>query len=133
MRSEQTPRAGDLARDDVPVARLDEPLAEVRARAEEAGFDTAVVVNGERVLFGIIRSRDLNGDAETAGEAMRPGPSTFRPNVGVAQLAELMRDHDLPNVPITRNDGRLVGLLLREDATEVAQRLGNNGEDDHDH
>jgi len=114
-------RAGDVARADVSTCRLHEPLVEVRERTRKAGFDTCVVVNDERVVFGLIRSRDLDGEAATAGEAMRPGPSTFRPNVSAAALARLMADHDLPNVPITTNDGRLVGLLLREDADRVAR------------
>lgn len=121
-------RAGELARADVPTCRLDEPLAEVRERTRAAGFETCVVVNEEGVVFGLIRSRDLEGDAPTAGEAMRPGPSTFRPNVGAADLGELMARHELPDIPITTNDGRLVGLLLREDAERVAGERH-----DHDH
>ena len=119
-------RAGEVARADVPTCRLDEPMDEVRERTRAAGFDTCVVVNEERAVLGLIRSRDLEGGAATAGEAMRPGPSTFRPNVGASDLAELMTDHDLPNIPITTNDGRLVGLLLREDAERVAR-------EQHDH
>jgi CBS domain-containing protein len=46
---------------------------------------------------------------------MRPGPSTYRPNVPVEELVEIMIDKDVPSSPITTNDGRLVGLLLRDD------------------
>jgi hypothetical protein len=31
-----------------------------------------------------------------------------------------MLDHGLPNSPITTSDGRLVGILLRDDAVRVA-------------
>jgi predicted transcriptional regulator len=55
---------------------------------------------------------------------MRPGPSTFRPNVPIQEMAEYMIDHDLVSSPITTSDGRLVGLLLRDDATRVAAELG---------
>ncbi len=51
---------------------------------------------------------------------MRPGPSTFRPNVPIGEMAHYMLEHDLPSSPITTSDGRLVGLLTAEDATRVA-------------
>ena len=51
---------------------------------------------------------------------MRPGPSTFRPHVPIEELAHFMIHHDLPTSPVTTSDGRLVGLLRREDAARVA-------------
>jgi Mg/Co/Ni transporter MgtE len=51
---------------------------------------------------------------------MRPGPSTFRPLVPIAEMARYMTEHDLPTVPITTADGRLIGVLRREDALQVA-------------
>ena len=54
---------------------------------------------------------------------MRPGPNTFRPHVSITELAKLMVDHDLDSSPVTTSDGRLVGLLLRRDATRVADEL----------
>jgi len=93
----------------------------VAERAREAGFDTAIAVNDERVVFGILRDRHLAKDPDlTVEDAMSAGPSTFRPSVDPSELAQLMIDHDLPNVPITTNGGVLVGLLLREDAARAA-------------
>jgi len=51
---------------------------------------------------------------------MRPGPSTFRPNVAIAEMAEFMAKHDLPNAPVTTSAGELIGLLVREDAERAA-------------
>jgi CBS domain-containing protein len=99
---------------------LDERLADVRERVSAAGFETCIAVGHDRVVLGILRSKHLDGDGEqTIEEAMSPGPSTFRPNVSAVQLAGLMADHNLPDLPITTNDGRLVGLLLREEAERV--------------
>jgi CBS domain-containing protein len=115
-------RAGGLARRDVPTARLEERLGEVRERVEASDHDTAVVVNGEGVVLGLLRPKHLDGDAETpVGEAMAPGPSTFRPHVYIMEMAEFMQRHDLPSTPITTGDGVLVGLLLREDAVQAAE------------
>jgi CBS domain-containing protein len=138
------PRAADVARRDVPTCRLDEPLAEVRERVLAAGWDACVVVNEERVVLGLLREKELrrSEDGLTAEQAMRPGPSTYRTFVGIEEMAEVLIEHDLPNAPITTADGRLVGLLRKQDAARVALELherehhGHEGEveaDEHNH
>ena len=118
------PRAGDVARKDVPTCSLDERLGDVRGRVRAAGWDACVVVNEERVVFGLLPAAELEGDADASIESvMRPGPSTFRPNVPIAEMAEYMVEHDLVNCPITTLEGRLVGLLRRDDAVREAVRL----------
>jgi Mg/Co/Ni transporter MgtE len=115
-------RAGGLARRDVPTARLEERLGEVRKRVEVSDRDTAVVVNEDRVVLGLLRPEHLDGDPGTSvEEAMAPGPSTFRPHVYIMEMADFMQRHDLPSTPITTGDGVLVGLLLREDAVRAAE------------
>jgi Mg/Co/Ni transporter MgtE len=80
-----------------------------------------VVVNEERVVFGLIREAELEADRDGLVEqAMRPGPSTFRPHVPIEEMAAFMQHHDLASSPITTSDGRLVGLLMREDALRIA-------------
>lgn len=118
------PRAGDVARKDVPTCGLDEQLGEVRARVESAGWDACVVVNDERVVFGLLRAEQLRqpGDRRIE-EAMRPGPSTFRPNVPIHEMSEYMGKHGVDSAPITTSDGRLVGLLRREDAERATHEL----------
>jgi len=119
------PRAGDVCRKDVPTCRLGERMGEVRDGVRAAGWDACVVTNDERVVFGLLRSAELAGaDASaTAEQAMRPGPSTYRPFVGIEEMAEVMLEHNLANCPITTSDGRLVGLLVKEDAARVALEL----------
>ena len=122
------PRAGSMARADVPTCRLDEPLAEVRDRVRTAGWDACVVVNHERVVLGLLRAKELDADPGLRVEqAMRPGPSTFRPFVAIEEMASFMIDHDVPNAPVTTSDGRLVGLLRREDAARAAHQLHAGG------
>ena len=118
------PRAGTVACTDVPTAALDEALEDVRERVRAAGWDACVVVNSERVVFGLLRAEQLAAEGNGPVERfMRPGPSTFRPNVPIEEMAEYMIEHDLVSCPITTNDGRLVGLLRREDAAKVALEL----------
>jgi predicted transcriptional regulator len=123
------PRAVDVARGDVPTCGLNDRLGEVAERVRAAGWDACVVVNPERVVFGLLRAKQLDADpALRIEQAMRPGPSTFRPYVSIVEMAQYMADHDLENSPITTSDGRLVGLLRRRDATRVASELGKGGE-----
>jgi CBS domain-containing protein len=113
-------RAGDMARRDVPTCGLEEPMHAVRARTAAAGWDACVVVNDERIVLGLLRAAELGKDDEERVErVMRPGPSTLRPYVSLHDVAKFMTAHDLPNCPITTSDGRLVGLLRREDLATV--------------
>ena len=119
-----TPHAGGVARGDVPTCGLDERLGAVAARVRAAGWDACVVVNQERVVLGLLRAKELEGGPASRIEAaMRPGPSTFRPHVAIAELAHHLVDHDRENAPITTSDGRLVGLLRRGDALRAAHEL----------
>jgi Mg/Co/Ni transporter MgtE len=115
------PRAGEVSRKDVPTAQLDERLGEVSERVRAKGWDAAVVINSERVVLGLLRSKELEKDPNLRVEqAMRPGPSTFRPYVSIKEMAENMTQHKLESSPITTSDGRLVGLLLQKDAVRKA-------------
>lgn len=109
------PRAGAVARRDVPTCRLDEPMDEIRERVRAAGWDACVVVNEEGVVLGLLRDAELErGGEERVEQVMRPGPSTFRPHVPIEEMAHFMMDHDLPTSPVTSSDGRLLGVLRRE-------------------
>jgi CBS domain-containing protein len=107
---------GDVARRDVPTCRMHEPIREVRDRVRAAGWNACVVVGDARIVLGLLREDELGrGGDEPVERVMRPGPSTYRPNVPVEELVEIMVDKDVPSSPITTSDGRLVGLLLRDD------------------
>jgi len=113
----QKPRAGDAARKDTPTCALDERVGDVSDRVKATGSDSCVVVNEQRVVLGLLRAKELAQDRDLLIEqAMRPGPSTFRPFVSLREMAHFMTEHHTENAPITTSDGRLVGLLLRQDA-----------------
>lgn len=117
----QRPRASTAARKEVPTCRPDELLGDVRKRAGAAGWDAAVVVDEKEVVLGLLRAGELEQEAGLrVAEAMRPGPSTFRPYVPIKEMADYMTEHDLESAPVTTSDGKLVGLLLRSEAVELA-------------
>lgn len=111
------PRAGTVARKDVPVCKLTERLGTVRDRTAASGWSVTVAVDEDRVVLGLLRAGELAKDPELAIEqAMRPGPSTFRPYVAIKEMADYMTKHNLESSPITTLDGKLVGVLFRADA-----------------
>jgi CBS domain-containing protein len=131
-RGANVPRAGAVARGDVPTCSLDERLGDVRGRTEAAGWDACVVVDDSRVVLGLLRSDELTGHpGQRIEEAMRPGPSTFRPNVHIVEMAGFMVEHDLESAPITTGDGVLVGLLRRGDAVAAAREFQRRHREEH--
>ena len=107
---------GDVADSDVPTCGRKERIRDVRRRT--AGWDTCVVVTPERVVLGLLRKKELDGDPNTTAEqVMRPGPKTFRPNVTLEELLKSMREHDIQTYSlVTTGDGRLLGIISRADA-----------------
>jgi hypothetical protein len=115
------PRAGEASRKDAAVCGLKDRLGDARNRAKRSGLEVAVVVDAEQVVLGLLRSEQLEMDPNLAVEqAMRPGPSTFRPYVSMKEMADYMVEHSLESVPITTSDGKLAGVLLKSDATRMA-------------
>jgi Mg/Co/Ni transporter MgtE len=107
---------GDVADPEVPTCGLKERIGDVRGRTAE--WDTCVVVGPDRVVLGLLRKAELEGDPNaTAEQVMRPGPKTFRPNVTLEELLKSMREHDIQtNSLVTTGDGRLLGVISRADA-----------------
>jgi Mg/Co/Ni transporter MgtE len=46
---------------------------------------------------------------------MEPGPSTIRADNELEPLAKRMRDSDLTSLPVTTPEGRLLGVVRRDD------------------
>jgi len=119
-RSGSETRAGSHVRRDVPTCRLDDSLADVRERVRQADWDTCFVVDDDRVVLGRLGRAAITGTEPGAIEnVMTPGPSTIRPSARIEAMVERMGKQNLSNLPVTTSDGRLVGLLAREDAERV--------------
>lgn len=110
------PRAGELARRDVPACRLDDRLQDVCSRVAGQDLDQCLVVDERNVVLGRLgRSALAREDDVLVVEAMSEGPATVRPSITAADLLERMRRRDLTSYVVTTSDGRLVGLALRAD------------------
>ena len=119
------PTIGEAARRDVPTCAPAEKVGTSRRRLGESSFDRCVVVSKQGIVLGLLREKEqlATDPTATAGEAMRNGPATFRPDEPVEKMAKRMRDRGASAVLVTTPDGRLVGLLYRADA-EHAVGLG---------
>ena len=120
------PKIGNAAQRDVPTCSPAEKVESARDRVRAAGWDACVVVNKERVVLGLLRQKELTLDLDAGVEqVMRNGPTTFRPNEPVVKVAKRMRERGARTVLVTTSDGRLVGLLYREDAEHlVGEQVG---------
>ncbi len=118
-RDARIPRVGDVARGDVPTCRLTELAGEVDERIRAAGWETCIVVNEERVVLGRVRAAALAADPEASVEqVMEAGPTTVRPDARVSEAVERMQNKHVRSMVVTTSDGRLVGLLRRDDGGE---------------
>ena len=112
----ERPRLVDVVRRDVPTCSLGDRLGDVRSRAIAAGWDACVVVSQGRVVLGLLRAKELEADPELLVErVMRPGPSTYRPFVSVAEMRRTMLERNMTSSPVTTSDGKLVGLVRQQD------------------
>jgi CBS domain-containing protein len=108
--------AADAVHRDVPTCALDEPLAAVRARVRASGWDTCIVVSDQRIVLGRLgRKAVASNSDESVEEAMSTGPSTVRPSIGTDALLERMCSRNLTSYLVTTPDGRLVGLVRRDE------------------
>ena len=74
-----------------------------------------------RVFAGRELHTSLEADDDvSAEEAMSPGPSTVRPSIGTDALVERMRARKMTSYVITTSDGRLVGLVRRDELEQPA-------------
>lgn len=113
-------RVIDAIRPDVPTCRPDATIAEIRRRTVDAGWEICVVTDCDGMAIGRIRGDTFATDAQSlAREVMEPGPSTVRPDQPLHPLVQRMHDRDAPNVIVTTPQGKLLGILLRDDADRL--------------
>jgi Mg/Co/Ni transporter MgtE len=113
-------RVGAHARTDVPACGLGDRLPDVRERVRASGWDTCFVTDEHRVVLGRLGRFALAGEDDVSvEEAMAPGPSTVRPSFGLEEAVERIRSQNLTNLPVTRSDGVLIGVIRREEAEKA--------------
>jgi|SRR3954447_2902611 hypothetical protein len=110
------PQAIDFVRSGVVTCHLGDRVAVVRERVETSPYGFAFVVGDGDVLLGRLRKAALEEDDDAVAEAvMQPGPSTVRADLAPARLRQRLERGDLTTAVITDPDGRLLGVVRRDD------------------
>ncbi len=113
---DQAATARAFARMDVATCRLTDRAAVVRERLEASPYGFALVLaDAGEILLGRVRRSAIGDDPDVlAEELMEPGPSTVRAHIEANELARRLREQDLRTAVVTTPDGRLLGVVRRE-------------------
>ena len=122
-----TPFIAKLIERSCVTTYADCPLDDLIAILAERRIGTVVVVDRDHQVIGIVSERDIIRHLSTGGTTadtltkniMTSKVITVENNVTSAQLMQLMTEHRIRHVPITR-DGKLVGIVSIGD---VVKRL----------
>ena len=110
----------DATRPDVPTCSPDELIGDVRERVLTTGWSDCIVVDCDGLVVGRVREAAWDLDSGTVvTEAMQSGPTTVRPDGVLDALVQRMDRRPTPLVVVTTPQGRLVGVVLREDAKRL--------------
>jgi CBS domain-containing protein len=111
------PTIGRLSHRDVPLCYPSEKIRDIQRRLNINEWDTCVVVSAASVVLGLLHKTSCqSADPDMPVEQlMEHGPSTFRPHVKTEEMATHMDKNNLNTTLVTTPDGKLVGLLHRND------------------
>ena len=111
------PTLGSVARTDAPNCGLEERIGAVRDRVSAAGWATCMVTDAAGIVLGRLFGKELAlAEDSIAGEVMRAGPSTYRPDVPVEELLEKLRPKQVHRALVATPEGRLLGVFFTGDA-----------------
>ena len=111
------PRAIDVVKRDVPTCGPFDRIGDVSDQVEAAREDVCIVANDEGIVLGRLRHRALTSDrGKAVHEVMESGPTTTRADAELEGLVQRLHDAGVRSMLITTPEGRLLGVVYREDA-----------------
>ncbi|MCH8919313.1 MAG: CBS domain-containing protein [Chloroflexi bacterium] len=114
------PRAGDIAQRDIPTCGLANRLGDARGKTQDADQNVCIVVDDHGVVLGRLRGDALGEDpGATVESVMEDGPTTIRADASLQEITERMRKRGVGSILVTDPEGRLLGILYRDDAERV--------------
>jgi CBS domain-containing protein len=142
-------RVADVMAKDVMALRASASFKEIAARLREQRVSAFAVLDADNKVIGVVSEADLlpkealqagyeghpgplsgvrhrrereKATAVTAADLMSRPPVTVGPYDLVSHAAHLMYDHRVRCLPVVDKDGRLAGMLSREDVLRVFGR-----------
>ena len=110
------PWVGDLLLEGVVTCRIGARLEEVGELASGGDPDLCVVVNGERIVAGVLRGNALSKDPGSLVEdVMELGPRTIRPSQPVERLLAKRSSQGVKSWIVTTAHGELLGVVARRE------------------
>lgn len=99
----------------VRTCEVDEQVGAVRRRLGP-NITASVVVNSQGIVAGRLEHLDAIDaeDPRSAGDVMRPGPTTIRPSENLKEARERMAGSRVRELLVTTPDGELLGILRPE-------------------
>lgn len=76
-----------------------------------------------RLVANGLLTPDAKNEPVAVREIMKPDPYTVRPTTSVLEAIALMRRQRVSCLPVTNEDGKLVGIVTERDFLDVAARL----------
>ncbi|SFR03010.1 CBS domain-containing protein [Lentzea waywayandensis] len=128
-------RTRDVMTTDVVVVEQDTPARDAARLIADRGFTALPVVDAFGALVGMVSEADLlrnrlpqdprrlvhgepvearQAPADVVAQAMTKSPVTVSPNTDLAEVADLMLEHDVRSVPVV-HEGHLAGIVTRRD------------------
>lgn len=110
----------------IVTARPHDPVSAVNALMLARRIGCVPVVDENDQLLGVLTASDIlaadvraamprAGTAISIREVMTHDPTTVRPFMPVLEAVALMAEHGFKHVPVTDQDGRLVGIITDRD------------------
>ena len=111
------PRAIDVVKQEVPVCHPFDLIGDVSDQVEAAREDLCIVTNDEGIVLGRLRRRALaSARGKAVHEVMESGPTTTRADDELEGLVQRLHNADVRSMLVTTPEGRLLGVVYREDA-----------------
>ncbi|HEX6175990.1 MAG TPA: CBS domain-containing protein [Candidatus Binatia bacterium] len=98
---------------ELPTCRIDEPVGQAGARAQERGYSLCPVVNQNGIVLGLIGKGDWDSDPTASAEQlMDSAPTTLRPSDPLEKAKQMLNESNRGAVLVTNSDGRLLGAFF---------------------
>ena len=101
------------------------PLPDAARLMRDEDVGSLPIVEGDR-LVGVVTDRDLTirvlaegkGAETTVGEIASKDVVTVDPQQSPEEAARLMAEHQIRRLPVTEEDGKLIGILAQADVAQ---------------
>lgn len=115
------PTASDAARREVFTCLVSDPIEGMTDFMDPQGQDDCIALNEHGIVMGRTRRRVVEASSvgATVEEIMEIGPTTVRPDEPLAALVGRMRRRGVQSIVVATLDGRLVGVLYRDEAESL--------------